>query len=561
MAAVDEERISRSKYGLGSNLLRSQARLACFQTTQLTPADIDYAVACDLVPLTLAAPFRHCLVRIQHHLAHAYGAFFSSPFESSAVLIADNAGSPLKRGIGFYGSERCVETLTYWHAQGRRIYPLGDIAGKHVLNVTSTGDYYQVGETDNSLGHMYWTTSEELGFVYCTDYGSALAEDGKTMGLAGYGDDRYIDELGQHLSLLDEGQVRLRLTDGAFRHHLRFLLSHGPDTPSEFMARRAAVARAIQSMLERALVHCASYLRRRTGERFLALAGGVALNCVATARVAHEAGFDDIFVLPAAGDNGNALGAALYGLIELTSYRGPIDIHSQLPFLGPVHSLQAFQEAVHYAAANGAVIGSHDDIVSFAAAQLAEGKVVAWYEGRSEFGPRALGHRSILADPRPPNMKDHINKIIKRREPFRPFSPMVPIERVDAYFALPPVSASSFMLVVGDVRQEWRGRLPAVTHIDGTARVQTVDSGRYPTMYHLLLAFERYTGVPILLNTSFNRAGEPMVESPMDAVKCFLETDIDLLVMQNQLFMKHASQNVGSATQVMLSMPFRNTVG
>lgn len=534
VVSVDEERMARVKYGLGGNLLKSQARSTCLQIAQLSPADIDYAVACDLVPLTLVAPFRHRIVRIQHHLAHAFGAFFSSPFESAAVLVADNAGSPLNKSVGFEGMERLVETLTYWHARDRRVNQVGSITGNHVLEVARSGDYYQVGETDNSLGHLYWTVSEELGFVHRSKSGVTVTEDGKTMGLAGYGDERYVDELSEHLFFLDDGQIGLRLSDGTFREHIRNLLLCGSNTPNDLLIRRASVARAVQTMLEKALVHCATYLQKFTGERFLAMAGGVALNCVANTRIADEAGFEDVFVLPAAGDNGNALGAALYGLIDLAHYQGEVDINSQLPFLGPIHGVDAFEEATHYLTANGGLTVFTNDVVSLAATQLAQGKVVAWYEGRSEFGPRALGHRSILADARLPDMKDRINKIIKRREPFRPFSPMVLAERAEDYFELP--LQSPFMLMVGRVRPEWQGRIPAVTHIDGTARVQSVDARRYPTMHRLLQTFEAQSGIPILLNTSFNRAGEPIVESPMDAVKCFLETDIDLLVMEKQVF-------------------------
>ncbi len=539
VVAVDEERLTRSKYGIGSNLLQSQARLACLEAAQITPQDIDYAVACDLVPLTLAAPFRRQLVRIQHHLAHAFGAFFASPFERAAVLIADNSGSLVDRTDGFAGVERCVETLTYWHAHDWQIHPLSGIAGKHVLEATRASDYLsQVAVTDNSLGSLYWMLSEELGFMHWAENGSAISEDGKTMGLAAYGDDRYVDELGQYLTLCDDGQLHLSLTDGVFREHLRTLFRRGPDTSQGRLSRRAAVARAVQSMLERALIHSAKHLRKVTNERYLVMSGGVALNCVANTKIAQEAGFDDIFVMPAAGDNGNALGAALYGLVALAGYRGPMDVYNQLPFLGPIHHEDAFEQAAAYAVAHGAQVVECADPFTYIATHLADEKIIGWYEGRSEFGPRALGHRSIISDARPQNMKDRINKIIKQREPFRPFAPIVLEARVETYFNFPLVASAPFMLFVGDVRPEWQERLPAITHVDGTARVQTIGATRYPSMHKLLQAYEQHTGLAVLLNTSFNRAGEPIVESPMDAMRCFLETELDFLVMDQRIFAK-----------------------
>ena len=537
VAAVDEERISRLKYGIGSDLMHSQARSSCLRAADLEYADIDHAVGCDLVPLPLAAPFRSQLVRIRHHLAHAYGAFFGSPFDKAAVLIADGAGSTKNRESVFVGTEHEVETISYWHAQDRRIEFLGEVNGRQLSDGINP-IYGQVGNTDNSLGYMYWTASEEIGFMYSPSNGRPVSEDGKTMGLAAYGGDEYVAELGDHLEIQEEGQIRLQLANHEFRDHIRTILSRGSDAPDARFTRRAGIARAVQEMLERSLLHCATFLRKRTCERFLAMAGGVALNCVANSKIAREAGFDDVFVLPAAGDNGIALGAAVYGLLELADYRGQIDIYNQLPFLGPRHGDDAYAEAAGHADRNGAFVVKCNDMESFIAGQLAQSQVVAWYEGRSEFGPRALGHRSILADPRSPDMKDHINRIVKRREEFRPFAPIVPVERVHHYFDMPDSSCSPFMLLVGQVRTAWKDRLPAITHVDNTARVQVVDRVRYPAMHRLLFAFEKYAGVPVILNTSLNRAGEPIVESPLDAMKCFLETDIDLLVMERDIFAK-----------------------
>lgn len=536
--AIDEERLTRLKYGLGSNLLTSLARMECLESNGIAPSDIDYAVACDLVPLPLAAPFRRRLTRIRHHLAHANSAFFASPFDHAAVLIADNGGSLVRGPDGFHGAQRFIETISFWRGRGRVIECLGDIVGNHVLHVSSASDYYhQIGDTDNSLGHLYWIASVELGFqVIDSTTGGVVSEDGKTMGLAAYGDNRYVEDLSQHLRLLDDGRIALNLTDGGFREHLRTLINGKSHvTIGEDFRRWASVAKAVQTMLENALIHIASYLRKRTGEPYLAMAGGVMLNCLATTRIAREVGFDDVFVFPAAADNGNAVGAAVYGLVELGHYTGPLDIYGQLPFLGPQYDILAYARAIRYILEHGGAIVAQDDLIAFTAAELARGKIIAWYEGRSEFGPRALGHRSIIADPRGGDMQSHINEVVKRREAFRPFAPMVLEERVHDYFDIPDVAALPFMTMIGDVKPEHRSQLPAITHVDGTARVQTISSRRYPTLHRLLKAFEQQTGLPVLLNTSFNRAGEPIVETPMNAAECFLDTNIDYLVLEETI--------------------------
>jgi len=535
---AEEALLTRRKYGLGADLLRSRARQACLGDGRLSPDDVDYAVACDLVPLPLAAPFRHRLVRIRHHLSHAYGAFFASPFEKAAVLVADNSGSPLQGAAGITGEEREVETLTYWQAQGREIRLLDAVSGRHVLPVVRPTDYYQLGETDNSLGHLYCTVSEELGFTYRPPGRAGISEDGKTMGLAAYGDDRYVAALEPFLELLDDGHVRLRLADGELRARVRELLNDGKT--HELCARRAGVAFACQALLEQALLHAARHLRRVTGERFLVMAGGVALNCVANSLIARQAGFENVFVLPAAGDAGNALGSALYGLIELGGHKRPACLFSRLPFLGPVQTAAAHEEALREAATRGLVFVPSEDPVAAAARELARGHIVGWYEGRSEFGPRALGHRSILADPRSMEMKDRINAAVKRRESFRPFAPIVLDDRIRDLFDVPEAGAASleFMLMVAPVREEWRSRLRAVVHVDGTARLQAVTEQRYPVLHRLLRLFADEVDVPALLNTSFNIAGEPIVETPLDALECFLNSDIDLLFLEDRLLAK-----------------------
>lgn len=535
IVSVEEALLSRQKYGLGADLLRSRARDACLSAFGASPADVDVAVACELVPLPLLAPFRRKVKRIRHHLAHAYSAFLASPFERAAVLVADNGGSPVGGVEALRGAARDVETISWWSAQGSEVHAVGCVTGRHVLGVERTRDYYQVGETDNSLGHLYTTVSEELGFTFRLD-GGGVSEDGKTMALAAFGDDRFVADLDDLMELAPEGQVRLRLADGELRARVRALLEPR-ESKDERWARRAAVAKAAQDLLERGLLHVARHVRTCTGERSLAVAGGVGLNCVANAKIAREAGFDDVFVLPAAGDAGTALGAALHGLVTVSGCPRPPDLYRRLPFLGPAHVAARREEALQIALGRGLVLRRSSDPLAVVAGELARGNVVGWYEGRSEFGPRALGHRSILADPRDVAMRDRINAAVKRRESFRPFAPAVIEARAAEIFDLPSAGCASlpFMLCVGYVRDAWRSRLGAVVHVDGTARVQVVSADRYPTLHGLLGLFERETGVPVLLNTSFNIAGEPIVESPLDAVDCFLRSDINVLFLDGLL--------------------------
>lgn len=533
LVSVDEERLTRLKYGVGADLLQSQARACCLAEDGLGPEDVDFAVACDLVPLPLAAPFRRGLVRIRHHFAHAYGAFLASPFDRAAILIADNSGSPADRETARRVDQRPVETLSYWQGEHGKVRELFTQYGTHRLAVREAGDYYQRGETDDSLGHLYAIVSEELGFVYRRNGSGAVTEDGKTMGLAAYGDDEFVSLLEPFIELLPEGRVRLRLADGSFRGLVRDLVTGAKGPAAEEFARRAAVARAAQQLLERALVHAAKHLHRSTGERHLVMAGGVALNCLANSRVARESGFEDLFILPAAGDNGTALGSALYGLVELGGAALPRDLNRRLPFLGPTRHLRT--EAGDSRAELDPV--NAPDVLTVVADTLAGEGVVAWFEGRSEFGPRALGHRSILADPRDPAMKDRINHLVKRREGFRPFAPMVLDRAVHSLFDVPAATKSSlpFMLVTGKVRETARQKIPAVVHVDGTSRVQVVDAERFGAMYRLLELFEERTGLPVLLNTSLNVAGQPIVETEAEAQDCVATAGIDLLYLNGRL--------------------------
>jgi carbamoyltransferase len=297
----------------------------------------------------------------------------------------------------------------------------------------------------------------------------------------------------------------------------------------------------VQEDTEELLLKRAIWLRETTGAKNLCIAGGVGLNCVANGRIVREAGFDNVWIQPASGDDGIAIGCAYYGHLELM--KRPRSFVMSQAYLGRPYGDEEVDAAVSKGLAGlETMVRPSGDICAEAAKLLSQGHVLGWFQGRSEFGPRALGNRSILADPRSPEMKDKLNKRVKHRQAFRPFAPIVLAERAGEIFE--GEEESPFMLVAKRVRPQWKDRIPAVVHVDGTARVQTVRRETNERLYELLEAFEALTGVPVLINTSFNVKGEPIVESPRDAVECFLSTGIDYLFLHDRLVSKSVLHKV-----------------
>jgi carbamoyltransferase len=291
----------------------------------------------------------------------------------------------------------------------------------------------------------------------------------------------------------------------------------------------------IQDDAEKVLLMRAKWLRETTGAKSLVMAGGVALNCVANGRIAREAGFDNVWIQPAAGDDGNAIGCAYYGHLAIQkNARSFVMKHA---FLGRAYCDGEVDAAVNRPVTRlQAAVKRSDNICAETAKLLSEGHVFGWFQGQSEFGPRALGHRSILADPRDAEMKDKLNKRVKHRQAFRPFAPIVLAERAHEIFD--GDQDSPFMLMAKNVKPEWRDKIPAVVHVDGTARVQMVRPEHSERLHRLLKEFDALTGVPVLVNTSFNVKGEPIIETPQDALDCFLTTGIDYLAMHDLLIEK-----------------------
>ncbi|HEY4999370.1 MAG TPA: carbamoyltransferase C-terminal domain-containing protein, partial [Usitatibacter sp.] len=390
----------------------------------------------------------------------------------------------------------------------------------------------------HSLGLFYSAFTAYLGFpVNEGEY--------KVMGLASYGRPRFVDEVRRTIRRTPDGAFELALDyfdfqESATRSYGRsFVDLFGPprdpceaiDLASAEGARYADVAASAQAVLEEILVDIARRLREETGLPELCLGGGVALNGRANARILAESGFERIFVPPAPGDAGCALGAALYAdRIHFAQADRELPDH---PFWGPSPDATELERIAAEDGVPFATLSDDDALLDRVAGGLAGGEVVGWMEGALEIGARALGHRSILAAPHEARMRDRLNRRIKRREDFRPFGPAVPAEVADRYFDLPSGGGrlGRFMSGVFPVRPEWRARLAAVTHVDGTARVQTVDAGMAPRFHALLHAYGARSGVPVLLNTSFNLAGEPIVNRAVEGYSTFRRSDMDLLVV------------------------------
>jgi carbamoyltransferase len=468
----------------------------------------------------------------EHHESHAASAFFPSPFESAAVLTMD--------GVGEWA------TSSYGYGRGNELHLLSELHFPH------------------SLGMLY------SAFTYYTGF-KVNSGEYKVMGLAPYGEPRHVRRiLDELVDLRDDGSLRLNMKYFNFAAGLtmtsaRFdeLFGGPPRAPeSEVTQREMDLARSVQEVCEEAMLRMARHAHRETGEKNLCLAGGVALNCVGNGRILREGPFENIWIQPAAGDAGGSLGAALSVWYQyLGNRRGVEEVcrgradGMKGACLGPEFTGDEIGEFLLTVGARYRRV-EHSDLAETVARLLADEKVVGWFQGRMEFGPRALGARSILGDPRSPRMQSQMNLKIKFRESFRPFAPSVLRERVREYFELD--CDSPYMLLVAPVRAEVRremsegeeklfgieklnvprSTIPAVTHVDYSARVQTVRREDNPAYYELLSAFERLTGCAVLVNTSFNVRGEPIVCTPAEAFACFMRTEMDALVLGDFVLLK-----------------------
>lgn len=553
VAAMEEERFSRVKH---DNRFPETAIRRCLEFASCAPEDLDYVVFyekpflkferlletyADWAPRGFRSYFKAVpswmkeklwikdllrrrlgaealILFAEHHESHAASAFYPSPFESAAILSADGVGE--------------AATIVLGRGQGSELELLQEIQFPH------------------SLGLLYSAFTYYCGFqVNSGEY--------KLMGLAPYGTPRFERLILERLlDLHSDGSFQLHRSFFNYEAGLTMISrkfeelfgapARSPDEPLTDHFRD--VAASIQKVTEEALLRSARHLQRETAEKRLCMAGGVALNCVANGRILRETDFEEIWIQPAAGDSGGAIGAAVavwhrYLRQKRAPSNGSTDTQ-KASLLGPAYDDRQIREFLQQ---EGAIYDhlTLDQVVALAVDALEEGKVVGWFQDRMEFGPRALGNRSILADPRRSEALHEVNLRIKFRESFRPFAPAVLAEEAHRYFEL--ACPSPYMLLTAPVRPEMRARIPAVTHVDGSARVQTVHREQNPKFHALLTAFFRKTGCPVLLNTSFNVRGEPIVESPADAYQTFMRSGIDLLALGAFLLTK-ARQPTGLET-------------
>jgi carbamoyltransferase len=469
------------------------------------------------------------VVTVSHHLAHAYSAFAPCPFDEGVVMVVDGVGSYSADVMEDYPtSDRtgplARESESYYRFEGPKLECLKKVWLEPRRGIFSDEFYNMPG-----LGAVY---SRASTYIF-GDWNKC----GELMGLAPYGRP---DAVPPMLEMKD-GELTVPEWPDEFTRPFLIDTEKWEDHPA--MQHWQDVAWRIQDDAEKVLLARARWLRETTGARNLCIAGGVALNCVANGRIAREAGFENVWIQPAAGDDGIAIGCAYYGHVALQNK--PRSFVMNHAYTGVAYSDKDVDDLMRNPLVRVVTrTGSGEDICAATAKVLAEGKVIGWFQGRSEFGPRALGNRSIIADPRTPEMKDKLNSRVKFRQAFRPFAPIVLYERANEIFE--GDEDSPYMLLAKRVRPEWRDKIPAIVHVDGTARVQTVRQENNERLYRLLKEFDAITGVPVLLNTSFNVKGEPIVETPGDALDCFLSTGIDYLALHDRLIAKNVLHRVVS---------------
>lgn len=430
---------------------------------------------------------------VKHHMSHAAGSFLVSPFEEAAILTID--------GVGEYA------TTTFGYGKGTNVDILKEI------------------QYPDSLGLIYTAITAYLGF-------RANRDEGKTMGLAAYGKPVYLDKFREIIDVRPDGSYKIDhsyfgFNKGNEMYSKKFVNTFGPAKTydEDYSQRHYDMAASLQLFLEEAILTIVRYIYSQTKVENICLSGGVSLNCVTNQRIIEETPFKNIFILPAAGDAGGALGSATYlyntflgnprVFVMDDAYTGPeyTDDHCRRSMTNAGFKFQKMEE---------------DELCKFVAQKISEKLTVGWFQGRLEFGPRALGHRSILGDPRTNEMKDILNFKIKKREWFRPFAPIVLEDKAKDYFDLN--CPSPFMLLAPRVWEEKKDKVPAITHVDGTARVQTINPQQNPRMYKLISEFENITGIPVIINTSFN-SQEPIVNTPEEAISCYQRTKMDVLVL------------------------------
>lgn len=450
---------------------------------------------------------------LSHHLAHAYSSFCSSTFSESLIFVADGGGD-------YIGDKQEAETL-YYGSRGK-IQQLAartqDMVVRKMENPVNTIYPFMPNYVRNhqiSIARKYAQITHLTGFAY--------GECGKTMGLASYGKS-YFDYSQLELNNLN---FDLKYKDMLEEIYALHIISGKPHRDF-ILDERTNISATVQEFTERAIISLLKNYQAQYSCKNLCLAGGLFLNCLLNHKILCECNFKNVFIIPSAGDDGQALGSAYYAYMEMFGTQSAF--HINLPYIGLDYTQQEIENAIRLKNLSYKKYAD-EDLAKVTAKYISENKIVGMHRGKTELGPRALCHRSILANPVHPDMKDILNRRVKHREEFRPFAPTVVKEDQFKYFALQ--SSSDYMLLAPVVREEYCKKMPAVTHVDNTARVQAVSKESEPFIHQLLLELKKIIGVSVVLNTSFNVAGEPIVESPQDALNTFLKTNIDVLIIGN----------------------------
>ena len=511
--AVSEERLNRKKYSSGY----LNSFFYCLNALNLKIDDISLIVFSNYrKPLpehyqgllkSLKIPPRK-FITVDHHLSHAFGAYFLSPFDDALILVIDGQGN---------GND----TESYYIGEKQEIKKIGGNSSKR--------------NPAKGIGRTYEAFTNFLGW--------ADQEDGKTMALAGYGNPlAFTIPLFELKGVEAIGSLSYKYGKGVIKFAERYSLDFGFPYAREAHKKSADVAAYVQKELEKILVNLVSKLVKTTGKKKICMAGGVALNCSANTKLLQAGIVEDIFVLPATSDKGQAVGNALYGFYKLKGHIPRNQLRND--YFGKQYSEKEIKSILRrekgYIEKNIPLLSDfqfakQDSIVKTVANLLTKGKIVGWFQGGSELGPRALGHRSILCDPRKKYLKDILNQKIKYREGFRPFAPSCLLEKVSEYFECN--RAFPYMLFALPAKSDKKEQIPAVVHIDGFSRIQTVDKENNDIFYNLIKEFYNLTGIPMILNTSFN-SQEPIVETPENALSTFLKTDMDYLAIGNFLVWK-----------------------
>jgi len=529
--AIEEERVSREKHSTGYRSRKHAGLNYCLNASGDDPLrykDFDLIVANDAIDENhfIDSHVINHMLKINHHTSHAGSAYYLSDFSEAAVLILDGGGS------NFSGNFN--ESCTMGYAQGNKIDLTEKIVGKLKMMDSPRVFFTEEPHTDLFLSNeasiplLYLAMTEICGF-------KALQE-GKLMGLAPYGKDTYVKEIQKYVFLdcKKAGSFKLNIDfEGIFNTVIDISKT---DKRDGFTVTKD-LAYATQVIFEDVVTNMINYLYEKAPSKNLCYAGGAALNSVLNGKIKKVSKFENVFVFPAAGDAGTSIGSALYGYHHIMNAEKNNGRLHHVNW-GKVYDDEEIQKSIEkHKDKIVAQTMDYEKLYDFVAMELSKGSIAGWFQDGAEFGPRALGNRSILADPRVAENKDKLNDKVKFREAFRPFAPVIVREECEEYFDT-DFKDNPFMLFVGDVKENKRGVIPAGTHVDGTARLQTIDVDNNKKLHNLLLAFKKITGVPVLINTSFNIKGDPIVETPAQAIDALLKSDMDLIVIQHYVIQK-----------------------